>query len=122
MDTIGVHLPGVIDGVGDDQDGTTVLTMVMVPEQPWDDVPSRLKELEAKVASYRKFVTSGQLTDHFPESRGKLVTFLLMCRVDPTLEALAPLRALRDQLRLNGEIRFRVLVSPAGGAPRYFSL
>ena len=76
-----VEQPDKIDGAGVDKvTGAVVLTIS--DHLPWDD--RHLDILEAKLASYVRYIESGQCAEQFPSTPGQRIDLFLLHRpTDP---------------------------------------
>jgi len=92
-----VEQEDVIDYISIDRATGDVL-LTIADHLPWDDFAQHLTKLEAKVNSYLRFVTSGQLIEARPEAAGRHVIIDLVVKHFPPAEARHLLEAAKSDL------------------------
>lgn len=94
-----IEKPDVIDGLGTDKlSGAPVLTIS--DHLQWNK--QHLSMLEAKLASYLRFIESGQLAQHLPTAPVQQAVIRLVCKYRPTTEAVAFLSAADNAVSARG--------------------
>jgi len=94
-----IENPDIIDGLGINKiSGAAVLTISDHLE--WND--QHIEALESKLASYIKFIESGQLSLNLKDASEKNAEIQLICKYRPTAEAQAFLAAAREAVVARG--------------------
>jgi hypothetical protein len=93
-----------VDGLGIDKQAAE-LVLIISDHLAWDDVPTHVGALEAKLAAYVAYVGAGHHEAAVPESKGMPFCISLVCEHPPTAEANAILATVSEQLKGLG-IRF----------------
>jgi hypothetical protein len=104
----GVADPNVIDLVTYDPK-TDEVVLVMYEDRDWGLRGARLAQLEAKVDAYITYWRGDRLAREYPQMKGKLVRFQLLCRDAPGETEKTFINRLRKE-RL-GPLELRLTVS-----------
>lgn len=95
----GVEQLNKVDAIATKPDSPYVVLLV-ASDRPWNDETTDL--LGKKLAHYRYFVTSGQLTSQRPHAQGKKVRIILIYQHSPQPEHLTRLIQLKSELESSG--------------------
>ena len=91
----GVEQLDKIDAIATKPDSPYVVLLV-ASDRPWSDETTDL--LSKKLAHYKYFVTSGQLTSQRPQAQGKKVRIILIYQTPPQSDHLTRLVQLKTEL------------------------
>jgi hypothetical protein len=107
-----VERDDVVDVIGTDKTtGRVILTIS--DHLRWDKLEEHLSALEKKINAYMNFVRSGQLVENHPDARDRQVEIAVICRHEPTPEAVEFLDNARKDLQDRGvTFSYRTLPSP----------
>ncbi len=103
----GIHNAEVIDEVAFDHDSDE-MALIMYATKEWDDVDTRIAELQDKMSKYVEFAAGGQLAEEFPDRAESKVRFQLNCDYLPNEKMMLFLERINTVLMKGG---MRLLVN-----------
>jgi hypothetical protein len=82
-----VSNPDVIDAIGIEH-GTGIIVLTIANDLDWDGDESHLMILQNKINRYMGFIESGELLEHYPTAVDKPIRIDVVCRFQPSEEAI----------------------------------